>query len=298
VSPFVQHFFEPRVNGWLGRRGLRITRAAPPLDLRSTADLHPLAGRYENEARPVLLRVPLARCRHLNWLAFPCTQTTLSPFVQTLFAHTYERCEQYEDSPLARFYGFFQPQNAAQLMGLGEAESPFFASLPPCASPYPWQAQLPQDKAALRAYQVAQDNREHGASFGLSDGDTFFGPVSRRKGQLEFERLVRVHASLRDNGLRIDETGLGNIRVTCLLSQDASDWRFIVAGGGQHRLAALTALRYDEIVVQWEPGSGLIRRADAAHWPAVRRAEMSLEQAHEVFDRIFAGRPPKHFPKY
>lgn len=275
----------------LRRARAAICRGARPLDLSADVDLHPLASSLQGGERPVLLRVTLARCRHLNWLAFACTAQSASPFVQTLLAYARGQCSGYHGSPLERFYAEFRPANAAQAMGLDEAQAPRLARLPAAATPWPWQACMPAERAAQRPAQLAQDNREHGARFGAAEGDTFYGPVSARKGELEYRRLVSVYESIRSQGLRVDARGANNIRVSCLYREDLEQWRFIVAGGGQHRLAALAALAHETAIVQLAAGA-IVRRCDAEHWPAVRRGELSTQQALDIFDRLFFARAP------
>jgi hypothetical protein len=280
-----------RLSNSLGLEVRRTARARPVnLSERRVGD--PVAAVYEAAGRPVLLRVPLARCIHFDVLAFPCDAASASPFVATAVAYSRGVCSSYRGSPLERYYELCQPKRAVDLMGLEGFVSGELTDLPASAAPLFWRPERPQRKVVRRQQELAADNRAHGRMFAASDGDIFFGPVSERKGNLEFDRIRATLDRISRRGFRVDRDGVGNIEAICLDS--GGDWRCFVVAAGQHRIAALAALGYDEIVVQVrrEGLGGVIRREDAPRWPLVRDGTLSENQARAMFDRMFRAEQP------
>src|SRR5699024_9180882 len=119
-------------------------------------------------------------------------------------------------------------------------------------------------------------------SLSHNDGDPFFGPVSNTKGRLEFNRLVRVFNSIKREGQRVDKQGIENIQAICLYDARFKLARYFIVAG-QHRVAALSALGYEEIVIQLALGNGavIVRRDEAAYWPTVQAGFYSQEEALE-----------------
>lgn len=282
-----------RIKQWLDHAGISVRSAASvrPVDYTAQHDPDPVAGVYAAGGRSVLLRVPLARCRHLNWHAYSCTSDSPSPFIQTLLQYQSGACTRYADSPLARFYLAVQPQSAAEHMGLSAPSFPELSAIGPGGAIWPWRPVHPAARAARRELEVTVENREHGARFGFGDGDPFYGPVSQRKGELEFRRLIRAFENIKRQGFRVDPYGLDNITVTCLYPDEPNNRCYVVASGGQHRLAALTALGHEDVVVQLSPEGcgGIIRAGDAEHWPAVRSGYLTIKEATGIFNRLIAG---------
>jgi hypothetical protein len=69
---------------------------------------------------------------------------------------------------------------------------------------------------------------------------------------------------------------------------DGDEYRFYQEGGGNHRVAALAALGYEEAVLQVRT-KYVVRRSEAKWWPMVRLDWFSEQEAIAVFDRIFCG---------
>lgn len=285
------------VKALLTHAGLSVRPLAnvKPLDLTNHSDMHPLTAVYGAQGRAVLLRVPLAKCIHFNWLAFPCSRESRSPFVRTLVDLEAGLCDAFEGSPLETFYAAFQPQNAAALMGLENPSCRLLQNIPPSGAPWLWRQDSPEHNVVTRRSEILAENREHGVPYDHHDGDPFFGPVSARKGALEFRRLMAIREALKTHGLHVDTSGINNIRVICLYSAQSNDWRYAVATSGQHRIAAWSALGHDDIVVELvgEGLGGIVRREDVANWPVVERGYLNKTEATATFDRLFAALPPR-----
>lgn len=279
----------------LDRMGVHIkpARNGRPLDLSAEKRIDPVSALYSSEGRDVLIEVPLQKCRTLNLSAFPPVKFGLSPFVQTIQDYYEQQNNKYDGSALREFYNRYSPQSAADLLGLANPSYRQFSTLPPSAAVVPWRTSCPDTEAATRTRQIEQENKEHGLRLASGHGDSLYGPVSDAKGELEFKRLIKIAASIRANGLKVDRRGIDNVTVVALLS--GSDWRLFVSSSGQHRLSALAALGFRTAVVQLrvrEGAGGLVRRCDADKWAAVRRGLLSECEALSIFDRLFNGHQP------
>ena len=273
--------------------GADISRHRTPLDLSHLGDIHPIEAAYRAGSRPVLLKVPLEKCLTFDLSAFVPTAQGLSPFVHALREWQAGKADCYEQSLLKAFYDRYQPRTAADMYGIEEAESRELGKLAPSAAPLPWRAQKPAKLASLRKAQIEKENREHGARLSADNGDPFIGPVSPRKGALEYARLTGVYKSIRSEGFKIDPTGSLNIRVIALVAGDL--WRWMVVVSGQHRLAALSAIGYQEAVVQLQTSEGLggiVIKDHRAHFPLVQDGVVSVSEMTSLFERLLDGRPP------
>lgn len=245
---------------------------------------------YASQARSVLLKVPLERIRTLDLHGFPAHADSHSPFIKTLQDYLEGRCTSYAGSELESFYATCRPKTAAGYLRLLNSENRWLHEMPALAAVAPWHEMNPHAKIKTRPFQIEAENREHGRFLGAVEGNPVYGPVSQKKGQLEFERLARITQEIRRNGWRTDRRGIDNPIVIALLHGD--DYRFIISGAGQHRIAALAALEYDEAVVQMQTTrllGGLVRRSEAKWWPLVSRGWFDEQDARAVFDRIFQG---------
>ena len=277
--------------------GVHVQRAGTvrPLNLTGTRDFDPLTSVYASGGHTILAKVPLARCRHFNWLAFPCTSESDSPFIRTLIEYQKGSCRSYSGSHLEDFYGSFKPRSAAELMGVEGIVCKNLVSAPPAGAPLFWRPESIDQNIAMWERIIAKDNNEQGARFGLAEGNSFYGPVSVRKGQLEFDRLIGIYENIKRLGYRVDYHGFNNIDAVCLISDKRNDWKCLLASSGQHRVAALVALGHEDIVIQInsaEGTGGLVRRADARHWPTVRAGYLTEAEAVGIFDRMFEGVHP------
>lgn len=81
-----KRYIDPALRDLLRRAGLSVRRYPHrPVDLRGKID-DPIAARYLVADKPVLLEVPLERCRGLAPLGFSLGPDTLHPFVVTVRA--------------------------------------------------------------------------------------------------------------------------------------------------------------------------------------------------------------------
>jgi len=272
----------------LQRVGLDVRRVCDswPVDRSRAVWSHPLEALYGIHCRDVLLNVPLRRIRFQSLHAFAADHGGKSPFIATVIDYLDGRCTTYSGSKLEEFYNACQPRTAADFMQLPIAKEAWLHNMPAIASILPWLEKTPEYALKAVSAWTEKDSREHGAQLTIRDGCQHFGPVSQEKGELEFARLVRVTKSILHNGFRVDPSGDDNIWVFLLL--DGDHYVLHQEGGGNHRLAALAALDYEEVIVQVKT-QYIARKQDAKWWPMVRDEYLTEQEAIAVFDRIFQG---------
>jgi hypothetical protein len=276
---------------------VRQARWSFPIDF-TEKDAHPLSAFYKANGRSFFARVKLEQCRHLGPMAAECELVSQSPYVRTLVEYANGSCTTYAGSWLETVHRRFQPQSAAEFMGVEQASCSELNATPPRGALQPWERFSPGEKADKLQAIVLRENRENSTRLGLEAGDMRFGPTSREKGELEFRRLVNVYHSIKNTGYQKNQDGTNNIDAIMLLSNGDNQPRFSCVNG-HHRLAALAALgyRYVDIQMRTNPCGGIIRRADADYWPTVRAGYLSREEALAMFDRLFRGEPPIGFTR-
>lgn len=249
---------------------------------------NPITCYYASKGNPFLVKLPLNRCRHLKYLGFECTFESKSPFIQTLREYAEGHHTTYAGSVLEKYYKTFQPQNVAGLMGLDQNQCNSVLINTPAMGEIPvWNSGDPQAELKRRKWQIEQDNLLHGYNYKADEGDPFYGPVSERKGTLEFTRLIKTYHSIKEKGYTVSQNN--SIKGVILKAEEG--WRCQILAG-QHRIAALAALGFDNVAVLIG-NEGIIRREDAEWWPMVQENIISEKQALWVFDRIFEGQPPE-----
>ena len=292
------HFLALAVKRLAHRFNIQVRRHSnvAPVDLTRHLDLSPREAAYLAGARPALVRVSTSRCIHMLYLASQCDKQSTSPFVATLLDYARGVHKTYHGSKLEMFYRLFQPANGAELMGFPSGANTMLAACSAHGAPKFFflnqPANWPSENLKYRQRMIEVENRLHGARLGHEAGWSFYGPVSEKKGALEFKRLVAVYNHMKQRGFYADPTGLDNI-TGFWLCRNNSEWR-LYGSGGQHRLAAAAALGISDIVVQIEPlaTGGVIDRSDVDCWPLVKKGEITPSQAISLFDRIYAGKPP------
>jgi hypothetical protein len=258
------------------------------VDMRAVTD-DPVEAHYRAGGKPALINVPLAKVLNLGPLAFPVTPESGDPYTMTARDYIDGRCNEYAGSRLEWFYSRWRPESAAALLGLpnGEAPRPLLEA-PPHAAVYPWNAYTPLEMDAKKLNDIYKENRKHGADVPAAEGFKWCGPLSPRKGELEFKRLRLIADSVALHGYQeIIGSPVGR------LIMRGAEWR-VFGSGGDHRRAVRVALGWSHIAMRLK--EAIVRREDVASWPNVRSGLFAEDQALAVFDRIFEGRQPEGCP--
>lgn len=285
-------------NEWsFGALKTRLRRHLRQEELKDLTEVgfDPVHAHYLHSNGDFLMKVPVEKLRTMGFLGAHCTRSSGHPFVETLLDHDSGRCRTYAGSALQRYYETTRPKTAAALMGLSPVGlSEPLAALGPLEAVAPWWPDLggisPSHIAQHQIRRTREENRENGADLAASEGMSLWGPVSDRKGQLEYARLVKIFESIRREGYKRSDAHHGDICGT--LFQSDEDNYIVNVSAGQHRAAALAALGYEEIPVRFSRTfhARTVRREDAANWPFVRNGLFTANQARQVFDRIMVGR--------
>lgn len=279
------------VNAALKPANLHLTRRNKPcLDLRdSTRDV--IHASYLAGGLPFLLDVPLIDCRVMEYMAYPGSLKSGNPFTETLVQFPVTPHEPFPDTPLGRYYEIAQPTTGLERIGLSEIDSQSgLYGIPPAACPAPWSSLSPT--LALERFNrwTKKENAFHGISTDpLKAGTSLFGPVSAEKLALELKRIFNLRDSIIRLGYRRSDEPQGDINVLALVDDDRQSF-FVVHG--HHRVATLSALGYEKIVVRVK---GVIRSWEAERWPNVVNSLYTIDQALSVFNRILDGHLPSAY---
>lgn len=280
----IERLMRPTLARWGYEPQAALMARLGPIDLRGVMD-DPVAALVRTAGLRFVIDIPLERCRGHRAAAFSCQPGAGHPYVETAVGLAQGRVTGYADSPVAQYYRHFQPPSAAAYLGIEPTHDLLRA--PAAAMFLPWEEAPAPGVQARRAAALARENASHGRVLGAEHGYHHFGPVSEAKGALEIARLERVLETIRREGFRLLPGPDGLSRARILTS--GADFVAMVTSG-HHRTAAVAALGHTAAAL-W-PLPGIVRREQAAGWPAVRAGIMSLDQALAVFDRVFAGRQP------
>lgn len=222
-----------------------------------------------NGSRSVVLKVELEKCRSLNGFSFGRKGWNhFSAFLEELLENEELR---FEDSILHKFYSRFQPKNRQEQL-FGESKE----ALPPLDRGWtllPWVDTKNRFQNPLESPQLNGQGNPH------------YGPNSVEFGEFVAKRLWAGYTLLKEYGYLPEVFPDGYIQGYML--KKGKDYRFYV-NEGQHRIAALALLGYEEIKVKLNPD--FLPVVDLKHikkWPQVRRGLYSEEIAARVFCHYF-----------
>lgn len=225
---------------------------------------------------------PIAKCTHYIGLGF--SKLDWHPFVQTVHQLQDNPSLTYDTSILKDYYNNWIPKTASEaIAGFHDCPEIFVTLKPHLLFLSPWAALTQADIDIDVEWWNRKDNTEHGRS-DLNypeHGWAFFGPTHADKGILEFNRLVKLYKSLSNNGY--DESK-GYVGVSVLKSGD--DYRYLVGGGGYHRIAVMAALGFETAPATFHRNS-VIDVKDIRVWPNVRNGIWSEQQAKAYVDHLF-----------
>lgn len=244
---------------------------------------------YKTYKEYIMINVPLTEVRYLSFHGHKAGYDSSSPFIKTLKQYIDGQAKNYQESYLYSFYEAYQPKSIAEYLHLDQAENSVLNELPASGAFFPWQNRNPKQRVAARVAEIEKDNKEHKSKLNTYHGDSFYGPVSAEKGELEYNRLIKTYNSIAANGFKVDLKGMNNIGA--MIMANDNEYRYLI-NPGQHRVAALSALNYKEITLQVNKNL-IIRRTEAKQWPGVINRYFTEAEALQVFDRVFAGQVPK-----
>ena len=171
---------------------------------------------------------------------------------------------------MLKFYKDIQPRTLAEFYLL-DGKKRAGADLPP------WE--IPWYQRARREPPPGEGNlsSDHGVSF--------YGPASKEKISLEYQRLVNVTDSIRKGGY--DPDAYGDIEGYVIKSR--TEACFFVRGG-KHRVAALVHLGFKSIPVAFRSTfPRLVDSSNSEYWPLVADGIMEDSFAKEMLQVYIHG---------
>jgi len=158
---------------------------------------------YVQGGKPAAFKCPLADVVKQNALSYGPGRW--HPFVATLRQREAGDGNGYDDSILRQFYETFQPGHAAEaIVGFGQAPGSYADYPSHINRVAPWSAKSPHEMDTIVQRWSNRDRKEHAngdvAWDFKSDGYPYHGPISRRAGELEYQRLVNVCKSIKAEG--------------------------------------------------------------------------------------------------
>jgi hypothetical protein len=268
-------------NKLLHRFGLEINRRKPTdvlLDLRRHP-INPIEAYYRSQGRPFVLNIPLTKCFSIDFSG----ANTNNPFVKTLLAYEKGACNAYRESPLMDFYEKWQPTHTTYFDKDNREIAP------------PWDYGLKRSINLTEARLKRKNFQSIRKQLKLTESGIFGhinrGPVSEEFGEITFQRLVKIYNSIKEKGYLPESSLDGHIRACLYVTEN--DYRVSISCG-KHRMAALQALGYQEVPVQFGPPQFpvIIRRDEVDNWPNVRAGYYTREEALSLFDHKFLDAHP------
>ena len=256
--------------------GIESKPKPPPVygDLEKVLGLHRIGVQASYEC-------PLDQCLILNGFSF--SGTGWHPFVEAyrdMFAGSGKI--QFQGSFLEKYYKTWTPGSAGDAVAGFEGAPTTLASIAPFTLHAPWMEACPQDRQALMERIILDENRVAGCpELDARDGYGLHGPVSEKKGEIEFRRLINIYNSIKANGY-VRTQGDGD--VTAIGVEYNGDFRFCVMHG-QHRVAAAAALGLKTVPVNI---TKVVHYTEIGHWSQVYRGFWSEMQAKQFIEHLFS----------
>jgi hypothetical protein len=187
--------------------------------------------------------------------------------------------QRYPGSRLEHYYAAWQPADALEAL-IGAPNAPVsLRRYPRYLMPEPWTDVSLDDRLAFVEQTMRWESVGIGEELlGPEDGHGLQGPVTRRKGEVEFRRLRRPLRSIARKGF---DRRYGDLAAQLLRRGPELRCRII---HGHHRAGILAALGREKIVLRLTQLVD-IKRID--EWPQVRNGTWSAAQAEEYFNHHF-----------
>lgn len=186
----------------------------------------------------------------------------------------------YKSTPLFEYYQQIQPKNFGHLWQLAG----FHTDIGPVA-------QMPLDRYVSWMPWANPTESNEEILQGLSqqalipEWDSHaFGPLTEQNQVRELQRLYQLLQQISQEGYAPELFPDGYIRGNLLRYKGQT--RFLVSAG-QHRLAVLAALGFQQIVIKFQSDNRLIDGDDISSFPLVQRGLISHQQAVHLLDGLF-----------
>ena len=160
---------------------------------------------------------------------------------------------------------------------VGDLQNKSISSLPSWTVVYPWE-KFSHQYLKKHYLQLLSENRsEYLTEYGVH----LDHPFSENYAKSHAVQLRSLITSIRREGFRVN-TDLP--RAFVLLN--GSDWRWVMAGNGNHRAYSMAFLGYSALPITV---NGVIRRENCEKWSNVVGGDYTAQEALKVFDTVFEG---------
>jgi hypothetical protein len=215
--------------------------------------------------------VDIKDCTSINGFAFGEGWHFL---VETLNQYRNNKNIRYDETALAKYYEYYQPQNLLEALFGEDASDNDLLSLKkfrdPQNAPMPWTPMNLINK-----------------KFKNNQGD--YGPKDRfsNYGIQRMERLIKIHNNINENGFNEEEYSDVGDHIKGIMLKNSNEYRFLVVNGN-HRIAALSALGYQKVMVRsCKKFPAIIDVENIKNWPCVKKGIYSETTAEKIFMHYF-----------
>ena len=216
-----------------------------------------------------IVEVKLEKCR--DWQGYSYTEDGWHYFSALIKEYLENPALTYEESILRKYYKKFQPKSWQECFCFDEEEQlqPISRGWPPL----PWEAAIKNNIGKSVIIENSINDNQH------------YGPNSDVFGRKEFERTINIYKKLEKEGYQPESNRDGYIRGYYLKKKN--DYRFKVTAG-QHRIAALGILSYENIKVRIQKNTErVVDIKNIKNWPNVCNGEYDVKLAIQIFEYYF-----------
>lgn len=221
-----------------------------------------------------LLRAPFSLGRTIRGTAF--RNPGLDPLYKCLLNHWKDTFD--EAGFVSELMSVVEKENNLRVSDFaGDLQNKSISILPSWTLVYPWEEFSHQylKRHYLKALEI---NRSQYLGEFRVHSDQQFSQNYAKSHAVQFRSLI---TSIKRAGFRVN-TDLPSAFVLL----NGSDWRWVMAGNGNHRAYSMAVLGYNALPITIK---GIIRRDNCEKWPNVVGGDFTPREALKVFDAIFEG---------
>ena len=180
---------------------------------------------------------------------------------------------------LKEYYDLVSPESAGHLFNSHKKSNLY--DYPTWAVIMPWQVENIDFWMNHIKETVKLENQK---KYNIDSGWAWTGPSDQNKLLIETKRLSVLLDSILINGYKRHDAKDGDIHATILYKEN-NEWVW-QASAGQHRACVLSALGHELIQVRV---TRYVKRNEVASWPQVINGFFTVDEALNIFDKIFDG---------
>ena len=237
-------------------------------------------GTFQNTSflkffRGSVIEVPFSLGRTIRGSSF--NNIDLDPFSKCLSNQDFLNFDENRFSnELFDYYLIEKSKKVGDFIDIANRE---IQKLPSWAIAYPWEGLGFYDLQNYYLNLLAENRHDHLESTKslVLDNDTHSLDYAKSHGK-QFKKLA----------IKITKEGFNKSfsRPKIYILKNTNNWRWLMAGDGNHRAYIMAALQHKTLPVQV---SKVLDRSKAYNWPNVKNNEYSINEAQEIFDVVFDG---------